>query len=244
MKRISRIILVLAVVLISCSKWSPSDLIMPKIPGFGTTGGNIEGTDFKFPAGIILDGEIRGYDPNSTKSYFNSNHNSKQAVDISLIEKKDTKASSEDTVLGSGRWVEVLLPLKNTTGAPVLVTLPAGLITQCNSSDYQNGLLIKAVSFYVPANDIYNVVLKMYCCNLSRHASSGAAVYSKLLVCTHPEIVALCDYFKNKAINYEDNHANYSSFITEIQSIVWALTERGEMPAGDRLNYINNLPNN
>jgi hypothetical protein len=217
---------------------------MPKIPGFGTTDGDIEGIDFELPAGIILNGEIRGYDPNSTKSYFNSNHNSKQTADISLIEKRNTKSYNEDIVLGSGKWVEVLLPLKNTTGMPVLVTLPAGLITQCSSDDYQNGLLIKAVSFYIPANAIYNVNLKMYCCNLSRHASSGAAVYSKLLVCTHPEIITLCGYFTNKAINYEDNHANYNLFVTEIQSIVWALTERGEMPAGDKLNYINNLPNN
>lgn len=211
-------VLCLLVAFSACKKLSPDDLIMSKlkIPGLGNDERSIEGNPFIFPQGVSIEGEIRGYD--------------------------GTKKS--DTILGSGSYVEVLLPLKNTNSTATLVELPAALIFQCYSLEYQNGLLIKKIKFLVPANRTYYVLIKLYCANMARHASSGSALYHNPIVCGTKEVVQFCDLFKNKAVNIEDKQANYASNVSKIQSIVWDFTQRGVMPSGEKLDFINSLPNN
>ena len=208
-------ILSLVFVLSSCNKLSPRDLIMPDVemPGFGNNDDNIQGTAFPFPAKISIDGQIKG-----GESY------------------------SADTILGSGGLVTILVPLKNDTSVAIWVEFPAAMVFQCNSTEYQNGLLLKKVRILVRPGKFY-VALKLYCCNMGRHASSASAGYQNPVVCTTSEIVQLCDKFKNKAINYGENQANYSTNQNKIQDIVWHLTQYGKMPSSSDLDFINSLPN-
>jgi len=215
--KISKIICVVlcsVAVFSSCAKLSPNDLIMPEhqIDGLGDNEQSVKGDRFLFPSGIT----------EKIQSYASS-------------------GKTADTTLGSGGNVEVLLSLNNTTSNAILVELPAAVVFQCSSIIYKNGLLIKKIRFSVPANAVYNVAVKLYCCNLARDVSRGAAEYIPIVSNTK-EVSQFCDYFKNKAINYEDKHKDYNSNQTKIQLIVWDFAQYGYMPMGKSMETINGLP--
>jgi hypothetical protein len=259
LKKITAVIFcAIALIFSSCMKWDPTDLISQVeeltnggMSGLGNNDGEIEGTDFQFPNGITI-GNVEGYDGGNYYMLSKPSHeNFIAGADLQLLPETDSPimyapsniSGYPDTTMGSGYYVRILLPLTNTTGSNIDVELPAALIFQNNSGEYQNGLLIKKVSFTVPANSTYYVVLHLYCCNLSRHASDGEAIYNRFVVCTNEPIIRLCELFKNKKINIEENPSNYSTQVSKIQSIVWDLTQLGIFPRGEDLAWINGLPN-
>ncbi len=232
----------------SCKKWDPTDLIYEVegiqysdgMSGFGNNDAEIEGTEFSFPEGIILAEEVAG-----AKSTDIPEIEKPAVTDFQNFVEKPIQLfskSTPDTILGSGYYVVVLLPLRNTTTADIEVELPATLVFQNKGGSYQNGLLIKKVTFVVPANSTYNVQLNLYCCNLSRHASDSDAIYDRFVLCTNEPIIKLCELFNNKKVNIEEQPINYDSQVSKIQSIVWNLTQLGFFPHGEDLNWINSLP--
>lgn len=232
----------------SCKKWDPTDLIYEVegiqysdgMSGFGNNNAEIEGTEFSFPEGIILAEEVAGAKstdiPKIEKPGMRNFRNFVQKP-IQFISK-----TTPDNTLGSGYYVVVLLPLRNTTTADIEVELPATLVFQNKGDSYQNGLLIKKVTFVVPANSTYNVQINLYCCNLSRHASDSDAIYDRFVLCTNEPIIKLCELFNNKKVNIEEQPLNYDIQVSKIQSIVWNLTQLGIFPHGEDLSWINSLP--
>ncbi|HTG55090.1 MAG TPA: hypothetical protein VL943_02390, partial [Niabella sp.] len=102
--------------LFSCSKKDKVDNneeppINP-IPGLGNNPGDIPGTAFVLPQGIVLEGTITGESLNPVCKE-----------------------------LGTGRFVDVYLILKNTASTTVNVTLPAGLTLKSVNGEDQNGIL-------------------------------------------------------------------------------------------------------
>jgi hypothetical protein len=257
LKKITAVIFcAVALIFSSCMKWDPTDLISQVeeltnggMSGLGNNEGEIEGTDFQFPNGITI-GNVEGYNggsyympPKPSSENFSKVLNFGKVGDSPIMRKPTDITEYPDITLGSGYYVQIVLPLTNTTGINIDVELPAALIFQNSGGEYQNGLLIKKVRFTVPANSTYYVVLHLYCCNLSRHPSNGEALYNRFVVCTNEPIIRLCELFKNKKVNIEENPSDYSGQVTKIQSIVWDLTQLGIFPRGENLAWINGLPN-
>jgi hypothetical protein len=211
--------------------------------GLGNDGGNIEGDNWSPPSGISIDyNSIRGYDESKSLEMFNTSGRGKENYDFSEEENNNGSFKTTYPTYGSGYWVRILVPFTNTTSTTISVELPMATIFQCSTSDYQNGLLMKKVRFDVTANSTYQMVLHLYCCNLSRHGSSNSASYNRIIVCNYPSIRDLCERFKDKKINYEEVPNDYTGLVARIQRILWNLTQFGHNPSHDDYAWIAALP--
>jgi hypothetical protein len=221
-----------------------------EISGLGENGGGIKGGAFTLPDGVTFDGDIYGYD-NDADYETNSPAEKIKLLNERLAANPDkivTRASIKaDVTLGSGGLVTLFIPLKNTSSQAKDVNFPAGLIFVSASGEYQNGILIRKTKATVPSGGrTYYVVLQLYCGNASRHASDSQAQYLRPVVSDSPLILYLCGLVKNKKINYEENSGvlaqlNYIMIVLRIQMIVWKVTDNGEMPNQEDLDYINGL---
>jgi hypothetical protein len=226
------------------------DEIPGEISGFGENGGDVKGGAFTLPDGVTFDGDIYGYDESGDYETLSG------TPKIDLLSKRlaanpddvVTRASVKaDVTLGSGGLVTVLIPLKNASSQAKGVEFPAGLIFESASGEYQNGILIRKTKATVPSGGrTYYVVLQLYCGNASRHASDSQAQYLRPVVSDSPLIRYLCGLFVNRKINYEENSSileqlNYVIMVLRIQMIVWKVTDNGEMPSQEDLDYINGL---
>ena len=234
----------------SCLKWNPSEVIKTgnpsKMPGLGNNENKIEGPDWTCPAGISV-GAISGYSGSKSLEIFNNSGFDKKNYDFSSEEnqkniiQKDGESSNK---FGSGYYVQILVPITNSTTNNITVEFPKATIFECSSNNYQNGLLIKKVSFVIHANSTRNIILYLYCSNLSRHASDSGATYNRIIVCTYQPIVDLCKLFENKKVNIEEpNNDYYASQVSKIQNIVWNLTQLGITPSTSDKEWINSIPN-
>ncbi|WP_338269724.1 hypothetical protein [Corallococcus caeni] len=120
-------------------------------PGTGTSKAQPEGTPFTLPAGITLETPL--------KSFY-------------VEDPRDCDDKDRDDAKGSGGAVTLCLIFRNTTGGPITVTLPPGLIIVSKDGSIQNGLLAQRVSIEVPPGERYFTPLFLYCANQDR-ATSG-----------------------------------------------------------------------
>jgi hypothetical protein len=229
-----------------------------QIAGLGETEGELTGTTFKLPDGVELADKIMG-------GYRASNYRSASLFDkqagINNLERLSarsiqTRAGDEtiqlDTILGSGYFVEIFMPLRNTTSSPITVTFPAGLIAKSVSGLCQNGVLLKKATVKIPVGRIYGVLLKMYCGNAHKDPSYSSEEYVFTVVSNSSLIMDLCNRVKNKRINNEeypldsDGHADsnqYSSYVSTLQSILWDLTDYGEALSEYNIERIEEMEN-
>ncbi|WP_165022374.1 hypothetical protein [Dysgonomonas sp. ZJ279] len=213
------------------------------ISGLGDKEGELTGTPFVLPTGITLDGVITG----SRSHYYKSLASKESKLSSQLVSDFITKASAEvDVVMGSGYYVSLYIPLKNTTAQDIEVTFPAGTIIVSNSGDYQNGVLLKKVSVKVPAgNKTLGFVLLMYCGNNSKSSSSSSETYKWGVVSNSSLIVDLCNRLADKKINYEEfekGEEAYNDQCVELQSILWSLTDYGDALNTNQIQWIDALP--
>jgi hypothetical protein len=230
------------------------DFVYEEIPGFGNSDLPASGVAFQLPAGVEYAGAIAGYDPYKSKAMINEdNKTTKQLLSAEMQSRLNqeymlkNKANIADSIMGSGSFVEILIPLKNTTASSIAVSFPAGLIFHAISGEYQNGLLIKQVDVTIPANGTFNLVLQLYCCNVSRSASSNVAVFNNLIVSDHAVIVQLCGLVVNKRVNIEDYYTFYSmtpyyDLRTSMQSLIWRISIGNSISQND-MNFINSIAN-
>jgi hypothetical protein len=254
---LKRTIIMLAVctLIVSCEKKDGNDIDdeytgkeQPgNIPGFGENGGSIAGQAFQLPAGLEFAGDIMGYDdadaytPRSASAIIDK-RTAYQPV-LNNPESIGTRTGAANVSLGSGLLVTILIPLKNTTSNRIDVEFPAGLIFESSSGRYQNGILLKKTKATVPANSTYYVSLHLYCGNASRSASSPSAHYLRPVVTNSELLLYLCGLVKNKKINIEENQgmlniANYVMMAFQLQQIVWKVTDYGQLPNQEDLDYI------
>jgi hypothetical protein len=197
-----------------------------QIPGLGDNKGELTGVEFKLPEGVQLDGDIL--------------------------------TSTVDDVLQIGSWwdgngsggcVKLTLRLKNLTNKAVDVELPAGLIMESLSGEYQNGVLLKKTRITVLASDeTQPFLLEMYGGNKSlQHTSvTKTEKYEFAVVSNSSLIVDLCNRLANKKINKEEfgssvDNYNYEGYTSMVQSMLWSLTD-GKGLTEDDIEYINSLP--
>ena len=234
----------------------PEPQIVEDIPGsiagLGETTGDLTGTPYQLPQGIELAAKIwGGY---NAANYARASAFDKTMIPENYFEQFETKTIltragetiAQDTIMGSGTWVHLLIPFKNITSSPIIITLPAGLIAKSVSGICQNGVLLKKVTIRIPANSICGVYLYMYCGNSHRDPSYSYEEYVFSVISNSSLIVDLCNRLKNKRINieeYPDDKTQYNSYKSKLQSILWDLTDYGDEISADNIAYIEAMEN-
>lgn len=265
MRTLKKLILFLCVAMFagtldSCKKDNLPDIQEDQpgsIAGLGENDGEPTGTPFRLPPGIELAGKIKGgYSSTLGRS---ASFDKKAALSDPEVPKAMTAPTrADDTVIpldivvGSGTYVKVFLPLKNTTSAPITLTFPAGLILRSVSGECQNGVLLKKTSVIVPTGRIYGVLLLMYCGNANRDASYSSEEYVFAVVSNSSLIVDMCERLKNKRINNEEyldggseyaTSSQYYEYKSNLQHILWDLTDYGEALSEEDIAYIAQMEN-
>lgn len=174
-------------------------------PGMNASTEPLKGRAYAFPQGIKI--EVKAADND---------------VD-------QTAESVRDNYYGSGCFVVNELKISNTGDQKVALVLPAGLMVQSGSSDYQNGLLVKDVTLTLKANETITIFLNMYCLNASAHASDLDASYGICGICDIEAFKPLFNVCEEKKVNIEEYKTlgilKYYSATLTIQEIVWAITQ-------------------
>lgn len=116
-------------------------------PGLGRSKETPSGQAFTLPAGLTLENPIIAYSPENP-------------VDC------DGKFSDEAN--GSGEEVRMCLIFRNTTNAPITLTLPPGLMFVATNDDVQNGITVQKVAIEVPPGERYFAPMFAYCANEDR----------------------------------------------------------------------------
>lgn len=234
----------------------PKDYAPGEIPGLGEAEGELTGTPFKLPDGVVLTGEITGggdqdgywnlYGESSMSYAFTAKDGT--VTTRSLAPK--TRAGENAHYFGSGSsCVDLVIPMRNSRSSSVTVTFPAALILRNDAGDCQNGVLIKEVTVTIPAGADYRLHLAFYCGNLHKDTAGSDDRYSLGVVSDAKPLLDLCDRVKNKKINIEEfdptkeeDFDTYISQRTTLQVIVWLVTD-GPGLTEEGISYINSLPN-
>jgi hypothetical protein len=230
MKRILLNVLMLAAIIVSCSKNKddkPSETA-GHIPGMGETPGHPQGTEFSFPAGIHQIGDIVG--------------------------NEDDPGNADCVYDGQGRYVTVKIELKKDSGInmPTEVVFPPGLVIVSTEESFQHGILVDSVVVPIPptppgpgGSKRCQVTLMMLCVNEHRAPSSRFIKYQLGPVTNSPLIKDLVQRVANKKINYSnyagDDHA-YEQTMDVVQHALWHITD-GEGLTEDDIADLTALPN-
>ena len=206
-----------------------------EISGLGDAPGELTGIEFTLPNGVELEGDIYGA---------SSQYSLKTKGDE--VEESDfDNLKASVNVIGSGKWVQVAVRLKNLTNRDIDVIFPARLVVKSLSNRYQNGVLLKKTKTTVLANETHSVALLMYCGNKNLSPSSSYQKYEWAVISNSSLIVDLCNRLANKKINYEeftDSKSVYGNQVGPLQSILWRLTDGSGLSDSD-IEYIESLPN-
>jgi hypothetical protein len=253
-------IMMAALIFASCEKNDPETEQVEDTPGniagLGETEGEPTGTPFRFPDGIEPADKIAG--GYSAYNYRSAGISDKQTALRHLQSLRtgtvQTKADGEtvllDTVVGSGYFVEIFMPLRNTTSRSITVTFPAGLIAKSVSGRCQNGVLLKKVAIEVPAGRIYGVLLLMYCGNAHLDPSYSSEEYVFTVVSNSSLITDLCNRLKNRRMNNEEypldrngyaQSDQYNTYVSKLQWILWNLTDYGNPLSEEDITFIEQM---
>ncbi len=240
--KITLVFLMLGLLILSCTK--EKDYDYPEIDavnnvsqkpasyyssGLGTHPGIPAGTVFVLPQGLKIAGEIQGGYP-SFFAYQPTLNKEKMQMDNQY---QDSKVGYIQ--LGVGSFVTVNFQLINTSATNINLHLPGGLILPYahHNSNYQSGFLVQDADTTISAGDTVDVVLKSFCLNRSYHPADSSARYMLGIVTTHPELLQVVSILQNK-----QSVAGHES---EIQSILWHITDDGGLQAADTV-LLNSLP--
>jgi hypothetical protein len=186
-------------------------------PGFGKDRRQPKGTPLSLPAGVQVSGAIVGADDDGNCS----------------------KPQTQD--VGSGLYVRGCLKLTNTSGGPVQVTFPPGLVIVSASEGYQNGLLVERVVITVPPTsggpggldggaepETVNVPLHFYCINKASDPSDPSARYELGPITDHPQMRELYTLLQGKDV-YDDG-----TKVEVVQEAIYSITDGSGLTADDR----------
>ncbi|RKG60554.1 hypothetical protein D7X30_06335 [Corallococcus sp. AB011P] len=174
-------------------------------PGTGSSKAKPEGAPFTLPAGITLETPL--------KSFY-----TEDPLDCDDKDKDDAK--------GGGGSVTLCLIFRNTTGGPITVTLPPGLMVVSESTKIQNGLLVQQTTIEVPAGERYFVPLFLYCANQDRETSGVGDNFALGPIIGYEGFQELYSLLAGKQLTRDDDVA--------IQLAVTHLTNGEGLSAADR----------
>ncbi|MBO9151962.1 hypothetical protein ACFOTA_07075 [Chitinophaga sp. GCM10012297] len=161
------------------------------------------GADFRLPRGIsVVRNEIKGYDYGSC----------------------ECRADQEHCRLGAGELVRLCFRLRNTTAAPVTVTLPEGLVFISENKATQNGLLVRSETFTIPAGTTVAYNLALFCLNADRKVTVSGDRYRIGPVTQHPGLMTVILTLRDKDLENEHNKAI-------AQEAIWEVTKGNALSA-------------
>lgn len=184
-------------------------------PGMGTSKEAPVGTAFTLPTGLELELPLKGYE-------------SEDPIDC------DEKY--EDQAEGTGSDVALCLIFRNTTGAPITLVLPPGLIFVARDKGTQNGIIVQRIAVQIPAGGRYFLPLLSYCLNFDRDTSAPSDTFDVGPVTQYSDFQELFRLLETKQVKKKD----YGN----IQSIVGKLSTGQTLDADDHaeLNALSAAP--
>lgn len=174
-------------------------------PGMGESLVEPTGNTFTLPKGLEWVTPVKGY---------------------SIFEYEKCNDQDYTKARGSGDLVRLCLGLSNTTGQPISVVLPVGLIFISSSLKTQNGMLVQSVTIEVPPAQTFFTPLFMYCINDGRDPSTPEDEFKPGPITTYSDFLQFFDLIKNKTIDEDETG--------EVQAIVWNLSNGEGLSADDR----------
>lgn len=196
-------------------------------PGFGSSDLPPKGKPLVLPAGVSIVEPIPGIDMFAREKCQNE-------------EDGDNPAPEH----GSGDLVQLCVEFRNTTGKPVIVDLPPGMIVESETDDTQHGMLVQRASIVVPPKEQYFSQLNLYCLNNSRGGSGPSSRYRVGPVTQEKDLLALFQLLENKRIPARISTEKQGTIpvTAQIQSIVYSLVSDHALNAQER-GFIASLPN-
>jgi len=198
--------------------------------GYGNNAGIPAGMPFLLPNQIRITDLIRGG----------------QGKESSIMKKSAEGPYPSDiipkewTSYGTGTYVRLYIKFYNESNFDINFTLPAGLvfydttITDTTEGIYQNGLCLQPVSISVAAKSYSYALVNAYCLNANKMSSSYNAVFRMSGVTFHPELRKMVDILKNKQL--------VSGQQSQMQSLIWKITDSNGVLSESDLTYLNSLP--
>ncbi|WP_163998322.1 hypothetical protein [Pyxidicoccus caerfyrddinensis] len=186
-------------------------------PGLGDDPGDPLGTPFTLPSGVAVSGPVYG------------------AHDIT------DDCGNGAPGHGSGEFVKVCVPLRNTTGGPVEVVFPPGLVIVAASETFQNGLLVERVVVTVPPTPpgpgglpdggvdtgAHVVPLFTYCLNEALLPNDTGTPYRMGPVTSDSALKELLGLVDGKRVSGEEE-------VDVVQHAIYSITESKGLTSGDR----------
>ncbi|QSQ25049.1 hypothetical protein JY651_08995 [Pyxidicoccus parkwayensis] len=186
-------------------------------PGLGDDPGEPLGTQFNLPTGVTVSGTVYGADDLTSDCGNGAPGN------------------------GSGVYVQVCVPLRNSTGGPVEVVFPPGLVIVSTSEGFQNGLLVERVVITVPPTppgpggppdggtdpDATVVPLFTYCLNESQNPNEKGTPYKLGPVTSDSALKELLQLLSGKRIDSPED-------VDVVQEALYSITESKGLTAEDR----------
>ncbi|GGG81139.1 hypothetical protein GCM10007415_12140 [Parapedobacter pyrenivorans] len=227
------VVMVTCVAILSCSKDndpSPEDDAelqqeIGSLPGLGEQSGTPQGTAFKLPDGVTVDGTITG-----------------------------DYCDEAEIRIGSGHYVTVCVGLRNDNDEEKKVIFPGGLILVSETDEYQHGVVVEETMVVIPPKKTIRFIFHTYCGNNSRSSASSLAVYTFGPVTNSKLLGRLIDDLKGKkiaAVDYWDEDGvsdDYYAIESTVQALVWQITDGSAFMDWETFNHmyqqqLNELPN-
>jgi len=191
--------------------------------GLGENPGIPAGEIYSFPAGIDVVGYVMGNAP----AVMAAPEVDKTKFPAGLTPEGVAEKSNYVTY-GYGSYVNLYFTLKNNTSAVKTVTIPKGTI--CHEANHtptdQHGLLVKTVSFTIPANGTADIHLVLFCLNAHHGIATATDPYKIGVLTINPDLITVCNILNSKPTI---DPANYGT----IQSIIWEITDNGGFDQAD-----------
>ncbi|MBZ4417739.1 hypothetical protein [Myxococcus sp. RHSTA-1-4] len=144
--------------------------------------------------------------------------------------------------VGSGFMVRACLEMTNTTGGPVQVTFPPGLVIVSTSETYQNGMLVERVVVEVPPTPPgpggadagtpdpvpVKIPLHLYCINENAGPSAPSVRYTLGPVTDHPQMREVFTFLEGKDVAGDGNR------VEVVQEAIYSITEDSGLTEDDR----------
>ncbi len=189
--------------------------------GLGDVPGTPVCSPYILPSNIEVVGEIQS----STFKSTNFNKETQNVNDF-IITPKTTFIQ-----LGSGSLVQVYMKFYNKSSQPTSLIIPGGLMFCPGDTTTQTGITIQPDTLIIPGNDTTGCNIKAYCTNLHKGIPNNTN-YKILGTTLHSDLWEMVGILKTK---------KKLSQGSQVQSIIWNVTDRGGLTEQDRT-YLNNLP--
>ncbi|MFZ4399572.1 MAG: hypothetical protein ACOYO1_06035 [Bacteroidales bacterium] len=189
--------------------------------GLGSTPGTPVCNPFILPENIEVIGEIKS-------AAFKSTVFDKETQNINdfIYTPKTTFVE-----LGSGSLVQIYMKFYNKNSQPTTLVIPGGLMFLPGDTAAQTGTTTQNDTIIIPPHDSLGCHIKTYCTNLHKHVPNNTS-YKMLGTTVHSDLWTMVNILKTKKKLAPGS---------QVQSIIWNITDRGGLTDADRT-YLNNLP--